>query len=192
MTKLLLVAAALMLLGGCSNRANQTLRTYDFGLASDANRPAINVDIRPVESPEWLDRPEMLYRLAYRDPNVLEPYAMSRWAGTPAAMLTLKLRQTLGGADPRSAGCVLTVYLEEFSQVFDSEEASRAVLYARAHLREAGPRRRNESTALRLEDATPTPDAAGGAKTFSELAEEFTRRLGDWVWASGYCGQPAG
>ena len=192
MTKLLLVAAVLALLAGCGgNRTNQTLRTYDFGLASDPDRPPINADIRPVESPEWLDRPDMLYRLAYRNSNVLEPYAMSRWAGTPAALLTLKLRQSLGGADPRSAGCVRTVYLEEFSQVFDSEQASRAVLYARAMLREVKQGQRSQSTALRLEKPTDSPDATGGAKAFADLAEEFTRKLGDWVWATGYCGQPS-
>lgn len=191
MMRLLLLAVATALLAGCGNRNTEQNRTYDFGIAAGPDRPPITADIRPVESPEWLDRPEMLYRLAYRNSKVLEPYAQSRWAGTPAELLTLKLRQSLGGgADPRTAPCVLTVYLEEFSQVFEAQDSSRAILYARATLRQTGPKRGSESMSLRLEKPAPTPDAAGGASAFAELADEFARRVGDWAWASGYCAPP--
>ena len=192
MMRLLLLAAMTASLAGCGgDRNTEPARTYDFGIAAGPDRPPITADIRPVESPDWLDRPEMLYRLAYRNSNVLEPYGQSKWAGTPAALLTLKLKQSLGGgADARTAPCVLTVYLEEFSQVFDSKDKSRSVLYARATLRESGPKRRSESMSLRLERPTATPDAAGGASAFAELADEFARRVGDWAWASGYCSQP--
>jgi cholesterol transport system auxiliary component len=186
-TALLLLAVAM--LAACVTRPEIQMRTYDFGLASARETPPPPIHVRQVESPDWLDRPDMLYRLAYRDPRALEPYALSRWAGTPASMLTLRLRQALGDSDPRTARCIMSVHLEEFSQIFDTESSSRAVLHARAGLREASGMRRSESTSLRLERPAPTPDAAGGAAAFAALADEMTSQLRDWIATLGYCQQ---
>lgn len=183
----LLLLALCAALAACATRTADPVRAYDFGLPNGPNPASVKVHVRPVEAPEWLDRPDMLYRLAYRDSRVLAPYAAARWAGTPPTMLTLKLRQALGESDPRTTPCVLSVQLEEFSQVFDAQDASRAVLFARASLRETGGQRRSESTTLRLERATPTPDAAGGAAAFAELASELTGQLRDWLAGLGYC-----
>jgi hypothetical protein len=43
------------------------------------------------------------------------------------------------------------------------------------------------SPEFRLERPIPTADAAGGAAAFSTLADEFTRKLFDWVTGIGYC-----
>ncbi|HWQ39201.1 MAG TPA: ABC-type transport auxiliary lipoprotein family protein [Burkholderiales bacterium] len=184
--RLLLLALGAALVA-CAARTADPVRTYDFGLPIGASSAPAGVHVRPVQAPEWLDRQDMLYRLAYRDSRVLEPYAAARWAGTPPAMLTLKLRQALGESDPRATPCVLSVELEEFSQVFDAPDASRAVLFARASLREAHGQRRSESTTWRLERAAPTADAAGGAAAFSELASELTGKLREWIVGLGYC-----
>jgi len=182
----LLLLAVLGLAAACVSRPDDPVRTYDFGLAAAPEPAQLAIHVREIESPDWLERPEMLYRLAYRDPRALEPYSLSRWAGTPASMLTLRLRQTLGHVEARSARCVLTLDLEEFSQVFDTERSSRAVLHARASLRQtAGPQ--TDSTLLRLEHPAPTPDAAGGAAAFSALADEMTSQLRNWIAGLGYC-----
>jgi cholesterol transport system auxiliary component len=174
------------LAAGCVSRPDDPVRTYDFGLAAAPEPVQFAIHVPAIEAPDWLQRPEMLYRLAYRDPRALEPYSLSRWAGTPPSMLTLRLRQALGHVEARSARCVLAIELEEFSQVFDTERSSRAVLHARASLRPtAGPQ--TDSTLLRLERPAPTPDAAGGAAAFSALADEVTVQLRNWIAALGYC-----
>jgi cholesterol transport system auxiliary component len=182
-----LFIAAVALAAACATRPDQPVRTYDFGLASAPGPAQPVIHVREIASPEWLDRPEMLYRLAYRDPRALEPYSLSRWAGTPASMLTLRLRQTLGSVEPRNARCILAVDLEEFSQVFDTESDSRAVLHARANVRQTSEPRQSESRLLRLEREAPTPDAAGGAAAFSTLADEMTMQLREWIAGLGYC-----
>lgn len=182
-----LLLAVIGMMSACITRPDDPLRTYDFGLAAAPEPAAVAIHVRDVASPEWFDRPEMLYRLAYRDPRALEPYAFSRWAGTPASMLTLRLRQAFGNAEPRAARCILSVDLEEFSQVFDTERASRAVLHTRASLHQSAEPRRSESTLLRLERPAPTPNAAGGAAAFSALADEMTSQLRNWIVALGYC-----
>ncbi len=183
-----LFLAAVGLLAACASRPDDPVRTYDFGLGPAAQPVQLSVHVSEVESPEWLDRPEMLYRLAYRDPRALEPYSLSRWAGTPASMLTLRLRQALGNVGVRSADCVLAVDLEEFSQVFDTERSSRVVLHLHAGLRQSAEGRKTQSKTLRLERPAPSPNAAGGAAAFSELADELTAQLRDWVVQSAYCG----
>jgi cholesterol transport system auxiliary component len=185
MTRMLPCLALLALACACASRPQEATHTFDLGLVTVPPSAGLHVDVRPVEAPDWLNRNAMLYRLAYRDARALEPYARSRWAGSPPAMLTLRLQQSLGDESPRTAACTLSVNLEEFSQVFDSESGSRAVLHARANLRQAGESRRSESTVLRLEQATQTPDAKGGAAAFSALADEFTYRIAEWV--AGVC-----
>lgn len=184
-TALLFVVAGLA--AGCVSRPDDPVRTYDFGLAAAPEPAQFAIHVREIEAPDWLERPEMLYRLAYRDPRALEPYSLSRWAGTPASMLTLRLRQALGHVEARGARCLLAIDLEEFSQVFDSERSSRAVLHARASLREAAEPRRADSIVLRLERPAPTPNAAGGAAAFSALADELTSQLRTWIGSLTYC-----
>jgi cholesterol transport system auxiliary component len=175
------------LAAGCVSRPDDPVRTYDFGLAATPEPVQFAIHVREIEAPDWLQRPEMLYRLAYRDPRALEPYSLSRWAGTPPSMLTLRLRQALGHVEARSARCVLAIELEEFSQVFDSEGSSRAVLHARASLRQAAEPGRADATVLRLERPAPTPNASGGAAAFSALADELTSQLRTWIGTLGYC-----
>jgi hypothetical protein len=65
--------------------------------------------------------------------------------------------------------------------------SGRAVLRAQATLVENASAGRNMSPEFRLERPIPTADAAGGAAAFSTLADEFTRKLFDWVTGIGYC-----
>jgi cholesterol transport system auxiliary component len=182
-----LLLALAVLPVACVSRPDVPLRTYDFGLAAAPEPGQLSVHVREIEAPDWLERTEMLYRLAYREPRGLEPYSRSHWAGTPASMLTLRLRQALGHVEARSARCVLAIDLEEFSQVFDSERSSRALLHARASLRQAGGQRPPDLTVLRLQRPAPTPDAAGAAAAFSVLADELTSQLRNWIAGLGYC-----
>jgi cholesterol transport system auxiliary component len=187
MNKMLLVLLAATLTAGCATKRPPAPQLYDFGIAPEAQPLAAAVAVPEAQAPDWLARSDMLYRLAYRDPRSLEPYAMSRWAGTPASMLTLRLRQAFETVPARRAQCVLQVQLEEFSQVFDAPDSSRAVLRAQATLLESTGIKRMETRSIRLEQRTATANAAGGAAAFAVLADEVAGTMRDWVAQRGYC-----
>ena len=183
----LLLAAVLC--GGCASRQVESLRVYDFGMAP-AGTAAQSVYVAEVRAADWLDTTDMLYRLTFRDPRALASYANSRWAGTPAAMLTVRLRQSLGNASVArnpQVKCVLALNLAEFSQAFSSANTSRAVLHAQATLAENTPAGRNATREFRLERPTPTADAAGGAAAFSEIAAALAEELRAWTSEAGFC-----
>lgn len=162
-------------------------KLYDFGVSQSTEPLPASVAIADAQAPDWLSRPDMLYRLAYRDPRSLEPYAMSRWAGTPASLLTLRLRESFRTVPLRRAQCVLQIHLEEFSQVFDARDSSRALLHAQANLLETTGIGRTETRTVRLERATPTADAAGAAAAFAALSDELAAAMRAWVAERGYC-----
>jgi cholesterol transport system auxiliary component len=173
-----------LIAAGCATSRETAPQTYDFGPAGEPAQTANSVQVVEMRAPEWLDGTQMLYRLSYRDPRALTPYAASRWAGTPASMLALRLRQQLGSVP--GAKCILTSNLAEFSQTFDAAEASRAVLQVHAVLAAQGQRLQKE---FRLEAKALTPDAAGGAAAFSALATDLGKAVDQWMTESGLCAQ---
>lgn len=191
MKALITLLLAALLATGCASRREHVSQTYDFGIAAaPAGASADSVFVTEVRAADWLDSTEMFYRLAYRDSRALASYANSRWAGTPAAMLTVRLRQSVGnGSAVRipQVKCVLGLSLAEFSQVFASGNASRAVLHAQAALVENAVAGRNVGREFRLERPTPTADAAGGAAAFSEIAVAFAEELRAWIAEAGFC-----
>ena len=184
---LLLILLTATLAAGCASKRPPAPQLFDFGMAPDTQPLRAALAIPEAQAPDWLARSDMLYRLAYRDPRSLQSYSMSRWAGTPASMLTLRLRQAFDTVPARRAQCVLQVQIEEFSQVFDAPDSSRAVLHAQASLQETAGIRRLESRAIRLERRAHAADAAGGAAAFAALADEFADAMRAWVETRGYC-----
>ena len=191
MKTLISLLLAVLLIGGCASKRERASQIYDFGIAAaPAGASGTSVFITEVRAADWLDTTDMYYRLAYRDPRALASYADSRWAGTPAAMLTVRLRQSVGN---RSAvrtpqvKCVLGLSLAEFSQLFASGNASRAVLHAQATLAENTAAGRHTSREIRMERPTPTADAAGGAAAFSEIAAALSEELRAWISEAGFC-----
>lgn len=179
-----LICAAL-LASGCASTHETAPQTYDFGAAGEPAPTANSVQVAEMRAPEWLDGTQMLYRLAYGDPRALTPYATSRWAGAPASMLTLRLRQQLGNLP--GAKCILNSNITEFSQTFDSADASRALLQVHAVLASQGQRLQKE---FRLEARTATADAPGGAAAFAALATDLATSIERWITESGLCAQP--
>jgi cholesterol transport system auxiliary component len=120
---------------------------YDLGAprshAAGQTRIRASLLVHNVAAPGWLDTPAIVYRLNYQDTARQQSYANSRWAAAPAALLTQRLRGRLaadsdggvmGVADSARADYTLRVELEDFSQIFDAADASRAVAVARASL----------------------------------------------------------
>lgn len=177
----------LLALAGCAGTQKSSLRVFDFGLAAAPVATSVHsVAVTEMRAPEWLASTDMLYRLAYQDRFALARYGHSRWAGTPGAMLTLRLRQEIGHTP--GGKCTLALDLAEFSQVFDTAGASRAVLQVQAALNAGGGSRSAlAQREFRLEKATPTADAPGSAAAFSELAGELSVALNAWIGESGDC-----
>jgi cholesterol transport system auxiliary component len=191
MKPLLALLLAVLLTTGCASRRGDAVQIYDFGIAlAPASAAADSVFVTDVRAADWLDTTDMYYRLTFRDPRALASYANSRWAGTPAAMLTVRLRQSIGNASvvrTPQVKCVLGLNLAEFSQVFASGNASHAVLHVQATLAENATAGRNANREFRLERAAPTADAAGGAAAFSEIAVALSGDLRAWISEAGFC-----
>jgi cholesterol transport system auxiliary component len=183
-------------LGGCAlgSPSAEEMARYDFGLlrADKEVRPRLGRDliVAAVSAPAWMDNAGIHYRLAYRDATRPEAYARSRWVMPPAALLGQRLRASIARAstaavftpaDGVRADYTLRLELEEFSQVFDAADRSRAVVRLRASLI------RNRGVVAQqgfsLERAAATPDAEGGVRALIAASDEAGERLIDWLAA---------
>ncbi|SPE21349.1 putative lipoprotein [Burkholderiales bacterium] len=186
-------AAAPALLVACTT-PTVNVTQYDLGLppASAAldQRAANARTLAEVSAPAWLDNPSIAYRLAYDDANQVHGYAQSRWVAAPASLLVQRLRERLpitllpviARADTTLAtDYLLQVELDEFSQVFDTPQASRALLRARATLIDL---RRHELIAQRVFEvqrpAAP-PNALGAVLGLRDAVDEFITELLRWT-----------
>lgn len=178
---------SVLLLGACVGgvRNAPPVTVYDFGLpaerlAGDGQWSKLALEVR---SPSWFDSLNVDYRLAYDEPLKQHEYAGSRWAGTPAALLMLRLRQQLGAVSAggnTAVSCLLRIELQEFSQVFDSSAKSRGVLQAGVSLIDS-KRQVVAERQTTIAKAAATPDARGGAKALAEASDEFGRQLAEWL-----------
>ena len=189
--KTLTVLLVAMALAGCAYGNKRTMETYDFGLPGSAGAPAQqDVFLADIRAADWLNTTDMLYRLEYRDARVLTAYSASRWAGTPAALLTIRLRQSVGNGTSlrgRQTKCSLSLFLSEFSQVFASEQASRVVMHLRATLSVTAVSERASVREFRIERPAPSPNAAGAAAAFSDVAGSMAQQLDAWIAEAGTC-----
>jgi cholesterol transport system auxiliary component len=172
----------------CSMRGNGVTGIFDLGLAPDATGSA-EVAVADVEVPPWLDTTDMHYRLIWRDRQSLQPFSESRWAGTPAAMLTLRLRQAFNSSVDHGtrARCILHVRLDEFSQVFSSETSSRGLLQAHSTLLVKDATERGLSRDWRIEQPAESTNASSGAAALATATKDFTQSLRSWVSSEPAC-----
>ena len=188
---------SLALLAGCAlgPQAREGMVNYDFGLAraDKETNPRLQQDlvIAAVSAPAWMDNSGIYYRLAYQDVTRPQAYALSHWVMSPAALLGQRLRASIAlaskagvftPADNVRAGYVLRLELEEFSQVFDTADRSRAVLRLRASLM-----RQREVVAqqsFNLERPAATPNAEGGVRALIAASDDAGEKLIDWLAAN--------
>jgi cholesterol transport system auxiliary component len=74
---------------------------------------------------------------------------------------------------------ILRVELQEFSQVFDAPERSRAVVRVHAVLVSGG--RLVAQTSFSVDRPAPSPDAQGGARALALTADAAIDRLIGWT-----------
>lgn len=187
---------SLALIAGCAlgPNAREDAASYDFGLPRTDKEasPRLRQDlvVAEVGAPAWMDNSAIHYRLAYQDPARPQAYARSRWVMSPAALLGQRLRANLARAsaagvfvpaDGVRAAYTLRLELEEFSQVFDAPERSRALLRLRASLM-----RKRDIVAQRsfdVERAAATPNAEGGVRALIAASDAAGDQLIDWLAA---------
>jgi cholesterol transport system auxiliary component len=192
------LAAALVLalgLSACGTPAAR-LTVYDFGpgattpQVSNRMAPLPPVLLAEVESAAALDSTAVLYRLLYADAQQLRPYAQARWSMPPAQLLRQRLRELLGQRrsvlsplDAAAPGTLtLRVELEEFSQLFDAAQSSRALVRVRATLGRSGnPVKALAQTSFVLQSPAPTADAAGGVRALAQASDELVPQLDAWL-----------
>ena len=187
---------SIALLCACSApQSRDGLASYDFGLIAtdkEANpRLGLDLVIAPVSAPAWMDNTGIYYRLAYQDEARPEPYAQSRWVMPPAALLGQRLRAGIARASKAAVFApadgvrvehTLRLELDEFSQVFDAADKSRAVLRLRASLI------RNRAVvgqhSFSIEQAAATPNAEGGVRALIAASDQAGNSLIDWLAAN--------
>jgi cholesterol transport system auxiliary component len=186
---------AATLLGACQlPGAPPPEATFDFGLPYAAPVQAGSIRgtilVPEVASPEWLDSPAIVYRLAYDDAARTRIYSRSRWAAPPPSLVTQRLRAAValasGGLlvqpqDAVRADWVLRVDLEEFSQVFEVPDKSRAYVRMRATLIRATERGVVAQRTFGTERTAASADAVGGAKALASGADELVDAIVAWV-----------
>jgi cholesterol transport system auxiliary component len=187
----------LALLASCSMapQSRDGMANYDFGLAATDKEAAPRLQhdlvVAAVSAPAWMDNSGINYRLAYQDAARPQPYAQSRWVMPPAALLGLRLRAGIARAskaavftpaDSVRVDYTLRVELDEFSQVFDTADKSRAVLRLRASL--IRNRAIVAQQSFSIEKPAATPNAEGGVRALVAASDEAGDRLIDWLAAN--------
>ena len=188
-----------MMLAACSlgPEKKDAAATYDLGAASasPAGQPRIRASllVHAVAAPGWLESNAIVYRLNYQDAARQLNYANSRWAAPAAAMLTQQLRARLaaasdGGivniADGARADYALRVELEEFSQVFDTAQTSRAVIVARASIVTVARRTLYVQKTFAAEKPAASANAEGGVRALAGASGELVDAIVAWTAAS--------
>ena len=199
---------AAIFLAGCSALPQPPVRPvlYDLGpgqLAPAAEQPPLPaLALADVQSAGPVDGSTAVhYRLAYADARQLRPYQSARWSQPPAQLLEQRLRAVLGerravlradkaliaARQGQAPTAVLRVELEEFSQIFTSEQGSTGVVRLRATLVEPTPTG-EQLLGQRLfvaQQAATSADAAGGTRALAEATQQAAQALAQWLEQQG-------
>jgi cholesterol transport system auxiliary component len=186
------IIVAILLTGGCATKAGSYTQ-YDFGplpsaaTANPSGAALPAVSLADVNSPAWLDNTMMMFRLAYANDLQPRPYATTRWTMPPAQLFSQRLKARIGQAGGTvvsvSDGAinipVLRIEMDDFSQTFDSASHSVAQVAIRASL--FNGRLLLAQKTFSRQVATPTADAAGGARAFSSANDALIDDLMHWL-----------
>lgn len=196
------LAACLLILGGCTAAArhNPYPQRYTLGAdvpqaASVVARPAhaATLQVARVGMPAWSQGEGLYYRLDYGNRRRIAAYAGSAWAAPPADMLEQLIRNALaagggwravvGAGSGAQARFTLRVDVADFSQVFTTPQTSFGVLDATATLVDAQSAKVLAQRAFHLRIAAASPDAAGGVAALDAASRDFARQLQTWLRA---------
>jgi cholesterol transport system auxiliary component len=186
------LAALVLLCAACvSHRAEPAL--YDFDSIESPADPSPKLDatiaIPEVTAPNWMRSSALYYRLDYEPPSHPQAYAHSQWASPPPDLVTLRLRELIGGVNagfttPRlegmSAGYRLEVELDEFIQAFSSSSASQCIVTLNAMVVDRNGRILGERT-FHAQRIAPTANAQGAVRGLVEATDDNISQLLAWL-----------
>jgi cholesterol transport system auxiliary component len=187
---LLLFTAAL--LASCATSSHDSPTVYDFGGLNNVQTPVpalAPISIAEPRVPGWLDSVHMIYRLRYANDQQANSYANSRWAMPPAQLFVERLKSRIaqaGGtvlavADGALNLPVLRIEMDDFSQIFDKPDHSVAQVSVRASVYKDGKLSAYKFFTKQL--ATPTADAAGGARSLADASDAIIAEITAWLAA---------
>jgi cholesterol transport system auxiliary component len=202
--KKLLILAILGIAGCAIPKAQTAVAIYDFGsqrltesipLPEDSLRTGharlhASLLVPDIVTPVWLDSTAIQYRLAYDDLARVHAYAASRWASTPGSLLAQRIRNRIAAI---SDGAVVNIIegartdytlrleLEEFTQVFDTEESSRVVVKFRASLIDRGTRIVMSQRGFSAEQAAPSANGPGAVHALTDASDKAIQNLIAWL-----------
>ncbi|MDE2366659.1 MAG: membrane integrity-associated transporter subunit PqiC [Betaproteobacteria bacterium] len=196
-----LILAILVLTGCAAPRAQTPVALYDFGMQRLAPAPGasgISGDMRLRASilvsdalaPVWLDSTAILYRLAYHDLARVYAYGGSRWAATPATLLTQRIRSRIAminddgvvsAAEGARTDYALRLELEDFTQIFNTADRSQAVIKLRASLIDRRTRTLVSQRSFSIEQPAPAPNASGAVHALTDASDNLIGALIGWL-----------
>ena len=184
------------LFSGCSSLPSAPVRPaiYDFGPGALAAPATANPGLHPIVLPEVeaspaLDSAAVLYRLAYSDVQQLQPYSQARWSMPPAQLVRQRLREALSlrravvNPGESSVPLALRVELQEFSQIFETAQASSGLVRLRATLIEArdGAERLVAQRVFVAQRPAASADAPGGVRALRAATDAVVEEIGAWL-----------
>lgn len=195
-----------LVLGACTALPDKPVRSvvYDFGPGARTNAVAVVADsslppieLGAVDATTALDSTALLYRLAYADAQLLQPYALARWSMPPAQLLHQRLREALGqqqrvltegagigiGSGIRATRR-LRLELQEFSQVFDTPDASVGLVRLHASVvstTTTGGGRLLAQRSFVAQRPAPSPDAGGGVHALTAASDAVLLDIAQWL-----------
>lgn len=197
MSKLAITLLAFLLAACALGPATKdTPATYDLGAPRSypgEQKIRASLLVPGIVAPAWLDTAAIVYRLNYHDAARQWGYANSRWAAAPGSLLAQRLRARLaaaseGGvvvsADGARADYALRIELDDFSQVFDSVNASRTVVVARASLVNIAKRTLVAQKSFTIERAAASANAEGAVRALAAAGDELIEAVTTWTAAN--------
>ena len=194
---------ALLSLGACA-LPDKPMRpsVYDFGAGTTSAAWAqtilpASVALADVEANVALDSTAVLYRLGYADAQQLRPYATARWSMVPALLLQQRLRERLGTqgvvlkpaqagmlrGNEESSSWLLSIELEEFSQLFSSPQDSVGLLRLRATVTRAtvqGDKLLGQRS-FSVQRPAPQADVGGGVRALTAASDAAVDEVLQWL-----------
>jgi cholesterol transport system auxiliary component len=169
------------------NKTKQNMAVYDFGLSvpSEGNQSENNQQIiskisldEPVAA-ESLQQNKIRYRLNYQNPLRVFYYTESRWAATPAELLSSKLSKMVKIAkNPMT--CSLKLKIEAFDHVFQTSSVSEGFVQLSVSLIEKKSKKIISSQLITESVTSASPSAQGGAAALQQASENVLKKVINW------------
>lgn len=201
MTKWPVILLITLLLSACSlaPKTNTAIAIYDFGIQKTQQPLVTNKQphseirsllVTNIESVPGFDNHSIYFRLAYINPTRSYTYANSRWAASPAILLSQQLRnmivtktanQVLKDSSTAKSDYVLHVELEEFTQVFDTIDSSHVVISMQANLVGRKSHELLAQQTFSVKKNANTADAVGAVNALANASDLIISELIDWL-----------